>query len=82
MLDLLRRNIDRQKLTNVETVLGTIDDPKLPAGAIDLALMVDVYHEFSEPQKMLRGIRDRTEGGRADGADRISRRRSKRPDPA
>jgi ubiquinone/menaquinone biosynthesis C-methylase UbiE len=57
MLDLLRRNIDRQKLTNVETVLGTIDDPKLPAGAIDLALMVDVYHEFSEPQKMLRGIR-------------------------
>jgi ubiquinone/menaquinone biosynthesis C-methylase UbiE len=57
MLDLLRRNIDRQKLTNVETVLGTIDDPKLPAAAIDLALMVDVYHEFSEPQKMLRGIR-------------------------
>jgi ubiquinone/menaquinone biosynthesis C-methylase UbiE len=57
MLDLLRRNIDRQKINNVETVLGTIDDPKLPPGAIDLALMVDVYHEFSEPQKMLRGIR-------------------------
>jgi ubiquinone/menaquinone biosynthesis C-methylase UbiE len=57
MLDLLRRNIDRQRIANVETVLGTIDDPKLPAGAIDLALMVDVYHEFSEPQKMLRGIR-------------------------
>jgi ubiquinone/menaquinone biosynthesis C-methylase UbiE len=57
MLDLLRRNIDRQKLSNVEPVLGTMDDPKLPAGAIDLALMVDVYHEFSEPQKMLRGIR-------------------------
>lgn len=57
MLDLLRHNIDRQKISNVETVLGTTDDPKLPAGAIDLALMVDVYHEFSEPQKMLRGIR-------------------------
>jgi ubiquinone/menaquinone biosynthesis C-methylase UbiE len=57
MLDLLRRNIAQQKLTNVEPVLGTIDDPKLPADAIDLALMVDVYHEFSEPQKMLRGIR-------------------------
>jgi SAM-dependent methyltransferase len=57
MLDLLRRNIDQQKIANVETVLGAIDDPNLPAGAIDLALMVDVYHEFSEPQKMLRGIR-------------------------
>ena len=57
MLDLLRRNMDRQKLANVEPVLGAIDDPKLPANAIDLALMVDVYHEFSEPQKMLRGIR-------------------------
>ena len=29
----------------------------LPAGTIDLALLVDVYHEFSEPQKMLRGLR-------------------------
>ncbi len=57
MLDLLRRYIAQQKLTNVEPVLGAIDDPKLPPDAIDLALMVDVYHEFSEPQKMLRGIR-------------------------
>jgi ubiquinone/menaquinone biosynthesis C-methylase UbiE len=57
MLDLLRRYIAQQKLTNVEPVLGAIDDPKLPADAIDFALMVDVYHEFSEPQKMLRGIR-------------------------
>lgn len=57
MLDLLRRYIAQQKLTNVEPVLGAIDDPKLPADTIDLALMVDVYHEFSEPQKMLRGIR-------------------------
>jgi SAM-dependent methyltransferase len=57
MLDLLRGYMAQQKLTNVEPMLGTIDDPKLPANAIDLALMVDVYHEFSEPQKMLRGIR-------------------------
>ena len=57
MLDLLRRYMVQQKLTNVEPVLGAIDDPKLPADTIDLALMVDVYHEFSEPQKMLRGIR-------------------------
>jgi ubiquinone/menaquinone biosynthesis C-methylase UbiE len=58
MLDLLKKNIEQRKLTNVETVLGAVDDPKLPAGQIDMALLVDVYHEFSEPQKMLRHIRD------------------------
>ncbi len=57
MLDLLRQNMEQRKLTNVETVLGAMDDPKLPAGAIDLVLLVDVYHEFSEPQSMLRHIR-------------------------
>jgi len=57
MLEMLRQNIERRKLKNVETVLGTLDDPKLPANAVDLVLLVDVYHEFSEPQKMLRRIR-------------------------
>src|ERR1044071_4910660 len=56
MLELLRHNMAERKLTNVETVLGTIDDPKLPRGALDLILLVDVYHEFSEPQKMLRQL--------------------------
>jgi len=58
MLELLRQNMQQRKLTNVETVLGTIDDPKLPPAAIDLVLMVDVYHEFSEPQRMIRHIRE------------------------
>jgi SAM-dependent methyltransferase len=58
MLDLLRKNVEQRKLSNVETVLGAVDDPKLPPRAIDLVLLVDVYHEFSEPQKMLRHIRE------------------------
>jgi ubiquinone/menaquinone biosynthesis C-methylase UbiE len=58
MLDLLRKNIAARHLTNVETVLGTEDDPKLPSGQIDLILLVDVYHEFSQPQKMLRKMRE------------------------
>ena len=37
---------------------AALDDPRLPASAIDLILMVDVYHEFSEPQKMLRAMRE------------------------
>jgi ubiquinone/menaquinone biosynthesis C-methylase UbiE len=58
MLVLLRQRLVRERLSNVEPVLGGVDDPRLPAGAIDLILMVDVYHEFSEPQKMLRRMRE------------------------
>jgi ubiquinone/menaquinone biosynthesis C-methylase UbiE len=58
MLDLLKKNMDERKLTNVETVLGGLNDPRLPPGVIDLVLLVDVYHEFSEPQAMLRHIRE------------------------
>lgn len=41
---------------NVETILGSEADPKLPANQIDLIILVDVYHEFSQPQRMLRGL--------------------------
>jgi len=57
MLRLLKKNIDDRKLLNVEMILGTPTDPKLPANALDLVLMVDVYHEFSDPATMMRHIR-------------------------
>jgi len=57
MLVLLRNNAAKGGITNVETVLGSETDPKLPAGQMDLIILVDVYHEFSQPQKMLQGIR-------------------------
>src|SRR4051812_27796563 len=44
MLNRLKENVAARKLTNVIPVLGTEDDPKLPPGAIDVALLVDVYH--------------------------------------
>ena len=57
MLDLLRQRLERERLTNVTLPLGEPADPKLPAASIDLALMVDVYHELSDPQTMLANIR-------------------------
>ncbi len=63
MLDLLRRNMQQRGIKNVEPVLGAADDPKLPREAIDLVLLVDVYHEFSEPQAMLRHIRESLRSG-------------------
>jgi ubiquinone/menaquinone biosynthesis C-methylase UbiE len=53
MLDLLRKNMEAKHIVNVRPVLGSVDNPKLPANSLDLILMVDVYHEFSEPEKML-----------------------------
>ncbi len=58
MLEILQTRAQRDKVTNVQTVLDTVSDPKLPAGAIDLILLVDVYHEFSQPQAMLDHMRE------------------------
>lgn len=57
MIELLRQNLERAAVNNVETILSTEADTRLPAGRIDLILLVDVYHEFSQPQKMLAGFR-------------------------
>jgi predicted methyltransferase len=58
MLDLLNKNMLERKIANVRPILGTIVDPKLPKDALDLVILVDVYHEFSEPEKMLDRIRE------------------------
>jgi ubiquinone/menaquinone biosynthesis C-methylase UbiE len=57
MLDRLREKSEREGLTNIETVLGSEADPKLPTAKMDLVILVDVYHEFSQPQAMLQEIR-------------------------
>jgi ubiquinone/menaquinone biosynthesis C-methylase UbiE len=56
MIALLEKRVTSAKLTNVRPILGATDDPKLPPASIDMALMVDVYHELSQPQAMLRHI--------------------------
>ena len=65
MLELLTRQMAEAKTTNVKPVLGTMTDPRLPPAAIDLALMVDVYHEFDHPREMMDAIcRSLKPGGR------------------
>jgi len=36
----------------IEGILGTITDPNLPSNTVDLAIMIDVYHELSHPYEM------------------------------
>ena len=57
MLKMLGARLARANVKNVTLLQGTTTDPALPAASIDLVLMVDVYHELSEPQKMLAAIR-------------------------
>jgi ubiquinone/menaquinone biosynthesis C-methylase UbiE len=57
MLQILGRRLALRNITNVTLVQGTIDDPKLDPASVDLEIMVDVYHELSQPQAMLRRLR-------------------------
>lgn len=57
MIQLIEERMRRKKLDNVTPILGLAADPKLPDNSIDMALLVDVYHEFSDPQGMLRRLR-------------------------
>jgi ubiquinone/menaquinone biosynthesis C-methylase UbiE len=51
-----KQRVANQKLENVTFVKGTETDPKLPEGAMDLVLALDVYHHFDFPDKMLAAI--------------------------
>jgi len=58
MLRLLGLRLKADKITNVTLVQGEVDNPRLPAATLDLELLVDVYHEFSAPQTMLKQLRE------------------------
>jgi ubiquinone/menaquinone biosynthesis C-methylase UbiE len=55
-LDQAKAKVDAGKLSNVSLILGGFTDPKLPAGAVDVELVLDVYHHFDEPEKMLAAL--------------------------
>lgn len=46
----------QEHITNVQTVLADVSDPHLPPSTVDLALLVDTYHEFEYPREMMQGI--------------------------
>ena len=56
MLDVIAGRQAENKISNVETILGAEDNPLLPDNSIDLAFMVDTYHEFAYPREMMEGI--------------------------
>ena len=57
MLQLLNERARIERIDGIEPVLGSLVDPNLPEGKVDLVLCVDAYHEFSHPEQMLTAIR-------------------------
>jgi ubiquinone/menaquinone biosynthesis C-methylase UbiE len=57
MLERAKQRIAAGRLANVSPVLGTDTDPKLPDGTVDLAFILEVYHHFDYPGRMLAHIR-------------------------
>ena len=58
MLAMLRESAAKQGVDNVITALSGDTTTGLPKGAIDLALMVDVYHELSQPERFLDALKE------------------------
>ena len=58
MLDMMASIAAREGIEGIEPVLSTQDDLKLPRDAIDWIVLADVYHEMSDPQPTLAGMRD------------------------
>ena len=56
MLAILHRNMGANNLTNYQAILNTSTASKLPKDTIDLAIFVDVYHEFDHPYEMMQSI--------------------------
>lgn len=56
-LDRLRRRLSEEAHANVTVIKGTSTDPRLPAGTLDAALIINAYHEMPEHHAMLEAIR-------------------------
>ncbi len=57
MIEAMKRRVERLGMTQrVEFKLGDANDPKLPPGVLDAALIVDAYHEMEQPVTLLRNL--------------------------
>jgi ubiquinone/menaquinone biosynthesis C-methylase UbiE len=55
-LEKLRARVQQDKVTNVDVVVGAVDDPHLPQGTFDAVLIYNAYHEMTTPEPILKAI--------------------------
>jgi len=56
-IDYINDRAKKENFTNIQTVSGTEDDPKLPENAVDAVLILKTYHEIGEPLKVLANLK-------------------------
>ena len=59
----IEQRIQKEKITNVRTILGTPDDAKLPPQSVDAVLMLKVYHEIAHPLMLLGNLKPALKSG-------------------
>jgi ubiquinone/menaquinone biosynthesis C-methylase UbiE len=52
----IRDRSKQQNLSNIETILGTETDPRLPAGSLDMVFMIRVLHDLTKPVQVLEKV--------------------------
>ena len=55
-LEKLRARVQQDKVTNVDVVVGAVDDPHLPQDTFDAVLIYNAYHEMTTPEPILKAI--------------------------
>jgi len=59
----IENRIHKEKVSNVKTVLGSPDDPKLPSDSIDAVLLLKVYHEVAHPLVLMANLKPALRSG-------------------
>ncbi len=62
-VEFIGKRVIKEDLTNVRTVLGSADDPRLPSGSVDAVLMLKVYHEIAHPGAFLKSLKPALRAG-------------------
>lgn len=62
-LETLQSNAKKRKLTNIETVLGDYDNPKLPKNQLDVVFIMDTYHEMDSHEQILQHVKNTLKPG-------------------
>lgn len=56
-LSYIERRYADEKVANIETVLGTVDDPRFPLASLDMVFMVNSFHDLERPVELLANLR-------------------------
>jgi len=56
MINAIKRRVERERLRNVSTVLGTPTNPSLPEASVDAVLIVDTYQEIEQPATLMKNV--------------------------